>query len=48
MDVEGRCVLSHEKLQESDIYMIYIVVAGIIVIGLIGTYIYVKKKHWFW
>ncbi len=48
MDVEGRYVLSHEKLQESRIYMIYIVVAGIIVIGLIGTYIYMKKKHWFW
>ena len=48
LDIEGQYILTNQNLQKSNFHIMYLVVIGIVGITLIGIYIYVKKKHWFW
>lgn len=48
LDVHGKYMISQEKINSISISMIVIVLVAVILLGLIITYIAVKKQYWFW
>ncbi len=48
IDMEGTYILTNERLDKEGIALVYVWMMLVIVVGLIVTYIVVKKKHWFW
>lgn len=48
IDMEGTYVLTNEKLDGFSIKVWHVCFMLIVIVGLTGGYIYVKKKHWFW
>lgn len=48
LDREGRYLITDKKLSDGKGSLIVIIVAGIVVIIMLGGYIAIKKQYWFW
>lgn len=48
LDTEGRYLITDKKLSDGKASMAVLIVAGIVVIIMLGVYIAVKKQYWFW
>ena len=48
LDTAGKYLITEKKLSNLSISFIIVIIAVVIVSGLAGTYIIVKKKYWFW
>ncbi|PXV91055.1 Ig-like protein group 2 [Lachnotalea glycerini] len=48
IDTSGKYTLSVDKLNVIPISIIAIIIASVIALGLVITYIVVKKQYWFW
>lgn len=48
LDTEGRYLITDKKLSDGKASMAVLIVAGIVVIIMLGAYIAVKKQYWFW
>lgn len=48
LDTEGRYLITDKKLSDGKGSLVVIIVAGIVVIIMLGVYIAVKKQYWFW
>ncbi len=48
LDREGRYLITDKKLSDGKGSLIVIIVAGMVVIIMLGGYIAIKKQYWFW
>lgn len=48
IDTAGQYLVTDKKTSPITLNPIYIAIALVCVITLIGVYIFVKKKYWFW
>lgn len=48
LDTEGSYLITEKKLPDGKGSIVVLIVAGIVVIIMLGVYIAVKKQYWFW
>ncbi|OYO84960.1 hypothetical protein CG709_14565, partial [Lachnotalea glycerini] len=48
LDITGKYMLTQDKLSDISISIIVIILVVVILLGLVITYIAVKKQYWFW